>query len=194
MSIKNSQFLTDLILHPKEAVAFYQKEIPAGKLDTILRAVTPYASVAKWKLVAVREKSNRLKILETMQDEFRKLGRGKWADTMERWKPAPVIFAFCVPETVDDFGGIPGETIYPIALIELGMGIQSLILTARAHGIETHWIAGALLIKDSIGQILKIPNYYELGFFGVAGYPKEEVTVEFPATDDLCFKEFFRDI
>ena len=50
------------------------------------------------------------------------------------------------------------------------MGAQSLALVARAYGLETHWIASALLVDEAIESELKIPRGYELAFFGMVGF------------------------
>lgn len=176
----------DLVLYPRTAVGFHEKPVPADTLKSILEAVTPYASLSHWKLITVQKKENRIRLLESMQAAYREQEKPRWAETMERWKHAPVILAFCMPEEDQDFGGVPADIMHPMALIELGMGVQSLILAARAHGIETHWIASALLIEDTVEAEIGVPDGYRLVFFGIAGYPNEEIEQPFTRLDEIC--------
>ena len=77
----------------------------------------------------------------------------------------------------------------PMTLIELGMGVQSLVLMGRVYGIETHWIASALIIDDILKENLLIPEEYDIVFFGVAGYPSQEVDLDFRQLNEVCSKE-----
>lgn len=157
--------------------------------EAIVGAVTPYVLLSEWRLVAVQRKENRIALLESMQAAYVALEKPHSAKTMDRWKHAPVILVFCMPDKVQDFGGVSPDVMQSMALIELGIGAQSLILTARAHGIETHWIASALLIQDAVKRELGIPDNYRIVFFGIAGYPSEEVNQDFARLQDVCFAE-----
>jgi nitroreductase len=184
-----TKIIANLVHHPTGAVGFSERAIAPDTLDAILGAVTPHAALSKWKLIAIQDRANRLRLLEAMQAAYSREGRTQWARTMERWKAAPVILAFCTPRDTDDFGGVPADVVRPMTFIEMGLGIQSLTLVARAHRIETHWIASALLIGDVIREQLGIPDTYELAFFGVAGYANEEIPEDFPSLQDICYKE-----
>ncbi len=189
----DEQLIVDLVLEEKSAVGFHEQAVPSDVLQKILKAVTPYVSLSKWKLIVIEEKSNRIKVLETMQKGFLKLGRDRLAKIMERWKTAPLIFVFCMPKGIGAFGGLPSEIVRPQALVELGMGVQSLALVARVFGVETHWIAGALLINKEIKEVLKIPEEYDVGFFGIAGFPSEEIMQEFPQLQEIFYAESWKE-
>jgi nitroreductase len=178
-----------LVLYPRGAVAFESRPIPADTLRAVLAAVTPYSSLSAWKVVAVAEATNRIRLLESMQEGFRQIGRDSWASTMERWKRAPVLLAFVLPKTVEEFGGVPPAIVRPLATLELGMGVQSLVLVARTYGLETHWIAGANLIADAIERELGIPEDYGLAFFGMVGFPAEEIPEEYPSLESVAYGE-----
>jgi nitroreductase len=66
------------------------------------------------------------------------------------------------------------------------MGIQNLALMARAYGVETHWIAGALLVGDAFRDALQIPATHDIAFFGVIGYPSEEIDQPIPDLGAVC--------
>lgn len=181
--------IEDLVLYPKGTVGFREDDIGDTTLTSILGAITPYVSLCPWRLIAIHERAHRIALLESMQAAYRAMDKPRWAATMDRWKRAPVILVFCMPDETGDFAGVPSETMRPMALIELGVGVQSLILTARAHGIETHWIASALLVQDVIKRRLNVPDGYTVVFFGVAGYPEEEIDQQFVDLGEVCFAE-----
>ena len=188
-SLKVQQNIVDYVLYEKGAVSFREKVIPSDILETILKTITPYTSLSRWKLIVVRKKNNRIKVLEAMQSGFQKLGQDRLAEIMDRWKIAPLLLVFCIPKTIEAFGGVPPDMVQPQAHIELGMGVQGLMLVARTYGVETHWIAGALLVNWEIKNSLKIPGDYDVIFFGVAGYPSEEIIQEFPPLNEVCYTE-----
>jgi len=181
--------IDSLIFYPGGTIEFRDTDIDDETLKAILRAVTPSASLCKWKLITVREKAHRLALLESMQAAYKAIDKPQWAAAMEHWKPAPAIMVFCMPKKIPDFTGVSSEIMHPMALIELGSGVMSLILTARVRGIETHWIASALIIQDTIKQRLDIPEDYAIVFFGVAGYPATEVDQQFAPLEDVCLME-----
>ncbi|MFQ6113484.1 MAG: nitroreductase family protein [bacterium] len=188
-SVVDKDWIIDLILTEKSTIRFQEQAIHKKYLSQIFRTITPYVSLSKWRLVVVQEESNRIRVLEAMEDRFRDLGRDRLAEIMERWKPAPLLLVFCLPKTVDAFGGVPPEMVRSLALVELGMGVQSLALAARAYGVETHWIAGALLVNREIKEALDVSEEYDVVFFGVAGYPSEEIIQKFPALREVCYAE-----
>ncbi len=183
------RMVSNLVLQREGAVAFQSRTVPPEALRMIVRSVTPSTSLSKWRLVVVQENRGRTRLLEAMQEDFRKLGRDDLARAMERWKEAPLLLVFCMPKTVETFGGIPPELIRPQALVELGQGAEALALVARAYGVETHWIAGAVLARQRISDVLHIPEDYGVVSFFAAGYPREEVVQEFPGLEEVCYGE-----
>jgi len=188
-SVASQRMIADLVFYDRGAIAFHERALHPGVLQTILNSLRPYASLCPWKIVVATDRDNRIRVLEAMQDGYRRLGRTGAAAIMERWKKAPVMLVFCMPRAVPAFGGVPPELMSGQACIELGAGVQSLILVARTYGVETHWIAGALLVEDDISTVLGIPDEYRVAFFGVAGYPSEEVSQPFPPLEELCYRE-----
>jgi nitroreductase len=184
-----AEVISGLVLYSQGAVGFEKRSIPDGTLKMILKSVTPYSSLCKWKLVYVLNEENRRRTFEAMQEEYKKRGHVRWAETMNRWKTAPVMLVFCMPESVGEFMGVPEDVMRPMALIELGSGVQSIIITARAYGVETHWIASALMLDEIIKKQLHIPKDYEIVFFGVAGYPAETIPQNFPPLEEVCYSE-----
>ena len=188
-SEESRRLVADLILHDRGAIAFHERTVPPDDLQEILAALRPYASLCEWKVVVVTDRDNRIAVLEAMQMGYLRAGRPRAAEIMERWKAAPVMLVFCVPERIPPFGGVPPELMQGQALIELGAGVQSLILVARTYGVETHWIASALLVEDEISNALGIPGEYRVAFFGVAGYASEESAQQHAPLEDICYRE-----
>jgi nitroreductase len=188
-SIASQRMIGDLVFHDRGAIAFHERALPPDVLEAILNSVRPYGSLCPWKVVVATDRDNRIRVLEGMQDGYRRLERTGAADIMERWKKAPVMLVFCMPREVPAFGGVPPELMSGQAHIELGAGVQSLMLVARTYGVETHWIAGALLVEDDITTALGIPDEYRVAFFGVAGYPSEQVDQPFPPLEEICYHE-----
>lgn len=186
------RLVSDLVLYPGGAVAFEDRPIAADTLEAALTAITPYASLAEWRLITIQEETHRIQLLESMQKAYRGMGRDSWAATMERWKTASVLLAFVLPKSLREFGGVPPDVVRSLAVVEMGMGVQGLSLVARTYGLETHWIASALLIDDVIEGALGVPEAYDLAIFGMLGFPTEEVPQEYPALDAIVFKETWR--
>jgi hypothetical protein len=184
-----SHLVSNLALRKHEAIAFHEDAMPSGVLSDVLAAIRPYRSVSGWRLIVLTERSTRLSILTAMQKGFRARGLDGFAQAMERWKGAPVILVFCMPQALGSFGGLPPDEIRPVALIELGMAAEALMLVGRTYAVETHWIAGAGLVEREIKEVLEIPQEFDLALFGVAGYPSESITHEFPALGEVCYSE-----
>ncbi len=184
-----THLISDLVLYQKGTVAFQSRPVPSEALEALLKAVTPSHFLSRWKLIVVKERSNRLKVLEAMQSGFRRLGRDDLSRAMERWKGAPLLLVFCMPKTVQSFGGVPSDMVRPQAHVELGEGAQGLMLVARAYGVETHWIAGALLVGPKINDVLNVPEEYDIVSFAVAGYPEKEIEQKYPPVQEVCYGE-----
>jgi len=132
---------------------------------------------------------SRRRVLEAMQAGFRKLGREDLARAMERWTPAPLLLIFCMPKAVEPFGGLPSDLVYKQAMVELGWGTEDLVLIARAYGLETHWVAGALAVNAELKTTLKIPVEYEVVSFAVTGYPEKQIRQDFPPLETVVYRE-----
>ena len=184
-----ARLISDLALYNEGAISFQNRPIPSAILRTVLNGVVPNVTLSQWRLIAVLDKDNRVGVLEAMQTGFRKLGREDLARAMERWKPAPLLLIFCMPKTVEAFGGLPPDLVYKQAMVELGWGTENLVLIARAYGLETHWVAGALVVNAELKTTLKIPVEYEVVSFAVAGYPEKLIQQNFPPLEAVAFGE-----
>jgi len=183
--------LKELLFYDKGAMSFRQDEIPSKIVAEILNAATSCAWLGKWRLVAVNEKKNILKVVESWQNGLRKIGRNRDVDFIERWKEAPLIVVFCHPKTFDQFQFVPGDLVRVFSTQEVGTAVRSVELAALTQGVGLHGIMGVLVpevgqpIKDTLG----IPEDYEIVYLGVMGYPGEEVGQKFPSLSEVCYAE-----
>lgn len=183
--------LSDLIYYPTGAMSFREKEIPPETVKEILNASTTCAWLGRWKLLSVTEKERRVKVVETWQDSLRMMGRLKDVEFIERWKLAPLFVLFCLPKDFKPYGWVPAEYARVYAIKEVGTAVKSMELKGLEHGIGLHGIMGLLIpsVSDGVKAVLGIPDDQELVYFGIMGYPKEEVKVEFPKLEDVSYSE-----
>ncbi len=184
-----SKTVMDLLFFEKGAMSFKDKEIPSDVVEEILKAATSCAWLGKWRLISVRNRENKVKVVEVWQSALRKIGQERGAEFIERWKAAPLFVVFCLPRKLEPFQWVPSEFVKTFAIQEVGSAVSSLGLVALTHGIGLHGIMGILAIGQPIKEALKIPEDFEIVYFGILGYPGEEVTVKFPEPRDVIYNE-----
>jgi nitroreductase len=172
-------------------MSFQARDIEPEILGEILEASTSCAWLGKWKLVAITKKENIVKVVESWQIGLRKIGQNRDVEFVERWKKAPLLVAFCQPRKLDQFHFVAGEFVRIFSVQEIGAAVRSVELVALAHGIGLHGIMGILVpdVVEPISEVLGIPLDHEIVYFGVMGYPDEEVAQKFPSLNDVCFAE-----
>jgi len=178
----NSAVLRKLLFFEKGAMSFRDKEIPTDVLRDVLSASTSCAWLGKWKLLHVTDRHVRVELVTVWQESLQKIGLNKDADFIERWKIAPLFVVFCQPKNLDQFHFVPPDLVRIFSTQEIGGAVRSLELAGLTHGIGLHGIMGVLVpqIGEPIKEVLKIPPEYEIVYFGIMGYPGEEVSQQFP--------------
>lgn len=123
--------------------------------------------------------------------EFTRNRARKSAEFIERWKIAPLFVIFCHPKTLGPFQWVPPEYVKISSIHEVGCAVRSLELIALSHGIGLHGIMGMLVpaISNPTKGVLGIPEDYEIVYFGIMGYPGEEVVVKFPSLSEVCYAD-----
>jgi hypothetical protein len=180
-----------LLFYEKGAMSFQARQIEPEVLEKILKASTSCAWLGKWKLVSVSKKENIVKVVESWQTGLRKIGQNRDVEFVERWKKAPLILAFCQPRKFDQFHFVVGDLVRIYSVQEIGTAVRSVELAALAYGISLHGIMGILVpeVVEHINEMLGIPRNYEIVYFGLMGYPDEEVVQKFPSLSELCYAE-----
>lgn len=187
-SEKGRALIRELVLYTGGAMAYHERPIAPDRLNVILEAVAPCTLLSQWKLIAVTDARRIATLVTAFQQGLRENGFERHTEFMDRWKKAPLILVFCMPRPAP-FQWVPADAAHPLALIELGQATQNATLVARAHGIETHWIASVLLARQEIRAVLDIPNDVDPVFFAVMGYASEEVAQQFPSVEETCYAE-----
>lgn len=184
-----SKTVMDLLFFEKGAMSFQDREIPSNVVDEILKAATSCAWFGMWRLISVKNRENRVRLVEVWQSALRRIGQERGAEFVERWKAAPLFVVFCLPRMLEPFQWVPSEFVRTYAIQEVGEAVMSLALVGLTHGIGLHGIMGILAISQPIKEALKIPEDHDIVYFGILGYPEEEVIVKFPKVRDVCYVE-----
>jgi nitroreductase len=185
------QSVRRLLFYEKGAMSFQAREIEPEVLEKILKASTSCAWLGKWRLVSVSKRENIVKVVESWQIGLRKIGQNRDVEFVERWKKAPLIIAFCQPRKFDQFHFVVGDLARMYSVQEIGTAVRSVELSALAYGIGLHGIMGILVpeVVEHINEVLGIPRDYEIVYFGLMGYPDEEVVQKFPSVSEFCYAE-----
>ena len=180
-----------LVFYEKGAMSFQAREIPSDVLKEILTAATSCAWLGRWKLVAVNKKENIVRVVESWQRGLRSIGQSKGVEFVERWKNAPLLIAFCQPIRQVPYQFVPGDLVRIFSIQEVGTAVRSMELVALNYGIGLHGIMGVLVpaIGEEIKAVLDFPDSHEIVYFGVMGYPSEEVVQKFPNLGEVCYAE-----
>jgi hypothetical protein len=183
--------LRELLFFEKGAMSFLDKEIPSETIEDVLSACTPYAWLGKWKLLYVTSRETRLELVNIWQESLRSIGQSKDADFIERWKIAPLFIVFCQPKRFEQFHFVPPDFVRIFSIQEIGGAVRSVELSGLIHGLGLHGIMGILVpaIGEPIKEVLKIPLDYEIVYFGIMGYPDEEVAQKFPDLEEVCYSD-----
>jgi Nitroreductase family len=172
-------------------MSFLEKNIPDEVLSRILGAAASSAWLGKWKLLAITHHENRVRVVSVWQEALRRINVNKDAEFIERWKSAPLFIVFCQPKQLAKFHFVPPEHVRIFSIQEIGGAVRSLELSALTHGIGLHGIMGILVpeIGHPIKQVLQIPSDHEIVYFGIMGYPREEVEQKFPKLETFTYSE-----
>ncbi len=183
--------LTELLFFDKGAMSFLDKEIPPQILGELLSAATSCAWLGKWKLLYITERQRRAEVVTVWQESLRKIGLNKDAAFIERWRIAPLFVVFSQPKKLDQFHFVPPGIVRISSIQEIGGAVRSLELAALTYGIGLHGIMGILVpeVGEPIKDVLKIPADYEIVYFGIMGYPGEEVAQKFPDLKEMCYSD-----
>lgn len=156
------------VLLGRRSVRKYQdKDIPAPVLEKVLEAVMwspSWANTQCWELVLVRDQETKEKLKET-------LAKGNPAG--KAMLQAPVLAVLCGKKDSSGYYKDQVTTKHgDWLLFDLGIACQSLCLAAWNQGLGT--VVIGLFDHDKVGEIVGMPQGYEVAVMLPLGYPDHE--------------------
>ena len=142
---------------------YEEKDIPDELLNQVLEAVKwapSWANTQCWEVIVVRDAKKKEKLQET-------LIKNPAAKAMVQ---APVVLVFC--GKLKSAGYYKGEETTKFGdwfMFDLGIASQNICLTAHALGLGT--VIVGLFDHNKAGEILEVPEGYELVDMIPLGYP-----------------------
>ena len=168
---------TAVIKTRRSVRAYADKPIPKEVLGRILEAARLAPSACNfqpWRFIVVKDAATRSQLA---------------AHSQKFVAAAPVIIVCCGKRYPQSYNWI-GDDLY---LVDLGIAIEHLVLTARNEGLGTCWI-GAFQ-DQPIKKLLGVPADHDIVMLLPVGYPVSEdqfsATTERLALDQIVFTERF---
>ncbi len=99
----------------------------------------------------------------------------KRVERRERFANAPVLVLACLTMAgLMKFSDAQRQSIErDLAVASLGAGLENLLLAAHAAGLGACWYCAPAFCKETVREILKIPESVEPHAFITLGYPAE---------------------
>lgn len=145
---------------------FQSKPVSDELLNTILEAgrwAPSWANTQCWKVVIVRDESIKLQLQQTLSEKN---------PAYKAIAEAPVVLALCGKKCLS--GYYKGEVCTHFGdwmLFDLGMFAQNVALCAHSLGLGT--VIVSLLDHKKAGEILNVPEDYELVSLIPLGFPDQ---------------------
>ena len=144
--------VTEAIRVRRSVRSFSDREIPEEVLMKILEAgrVSPSASnMQPWHFIVVKDAARR-----------EALSKGRYAKFLS---DCPVVIVGCGNK-------VASSKWYRV---DLSIALEDMVLEATSEGVGTCWIGS--FDGDSVKEVLKIPDDFEVVAMIAVGYPKENV-------------------
>jgi len=180
---------------------YLPRPVPKDLVEEILVAAgwAPSAHNSQpWRFIVLSDESIKLELADAMAKAWAAdLKRdGKIVDLTERkervrrFANAPVLILACL--TMDGLRKFPDEERQmcerDLAVQSFGAAIQNLLLTAHAKGLGACWYCAPGFCKETVREVLKIPDSVEPQAFVILGYPAETPSVpKKKSLGEYCF-------
>ena len=159
--------LMDIIKGRRSIRNYQDKEVPEDILNQVLEAVRwspSWANTQCWEVIVVKDPAVKQKLQETMS---------KGNPATRAMVEAPVVLALCGKLNVSGFYKEQVSTKFgDWYMFDLGLAAQTLCLTAYQLGMGT--VIAGLFDHDRAGQVLSVPEGYELVSLIPLGYPSKD--------------------
>lgn len=178
--------LFDAIKQRRSIRKFLPRPVPRAVVLEVLEAAgwAPSAHNSQpWRFILIENASVTRVLAEKMAqawaDDLGKDGitteESKRIERRERFANAPALILACI--TMEGLRKFPDEKRqkceHDLAVESLGAAMQNLLLAAHALGLGACWFCAPSFCKETVRELLKIPDAVEPEALVVMGYPAE---------------------
>lgn len=156
--------LINIIRERRSVRNFTDQEIPQDLLHLLLDAVRwspSWANTQCWEVIIVKDKGIKEQLQATISQKN---------PATKAIVAAPTLLVFCgKKKSAGYYSQVAATKFDDWMLFDLGIAVQTLCLTAHAHGLGT--VIVGLFDHDAAGKILQTPEGYETVAIVPIGYP-----------------------
>jgi coenzyme F420-0:L-glutamate ligase/coenzyme F420-1:gamma-L-glutamate ligase len=180
----------DAIQYRRSIRKYLPSQVPSELVNEVLVAAgwAPSAHNSQpWRFIVLSDASVKRKLSDAMADawatDLAKDGltveENKREERVGRFANAPVLILAC--STMVGLRKFPDEERQKcerdLAMQSFGAAMQNLLLVAHAKGLGACWFCAPGFCKETVREILKIPDMVEPEAFVIMGYPDEKPAV-----------------
>ena len=184
--------IMDLIKERRSIRSYSSRKVPISVLRQVLEAAAwaPSAHNAQpWRFIVLTDTTVKQELAEAMADawvaDMIKDGVPSEAcDNMrkasvERFTQAPVLIVACVTmkDMIKHAEESRRKSERDLAVQSLGAAIQNMLLVAHSKNLGACWFCAPIFCKETVRQVLKIPEDAEPQALIAIGYPAEKPRV-----------------
>jgi coenzyme F420-0:L-glutamate ligase/coenzyme F420-1:gamma-L-glutamate ligase len=181
--------IMDLIKERRSIRKYSSRPISTAVLNEILEAArwAPSAHNAQpWRFIALIDRSLKRELAEAMakawEADMIKDGAPSEASenqrkaSVERFTRAPVLIVACLTmrDMISHADESRQKSEHDLAVQSLGAAIQNMLLVAHSKNLGACWFCAPIFCKETLRQVLKIPEDAEPQALIAIGYPAEK--------------------
>jgi coenzyme F420-0:L-glutamate ligase / coenzyme F420-1:gamma-L-glutamate ligase len=195
----------DAIRQRRSVRKYLQKKVSNEVISEVLAAASwaPSAHNSQpWRFIVLDDVSVKRKLADAMAEAWAKdlqkdgltVEPTKRAERVERFAAAPVLILACL--TMDGLRKFPDIERQmcerDLAVQSFGAALQNLLLAAHAKGLGSCWFCAPAFCKETVRNILEIPDSVEPQAFVAMGYPAEKPKVPIKKLlEGYCFVDLW---
>ena len=195
----------DAIRQRRSVRKYLQKKVSNEVISEVLAAArwAPSAHNSQpWRFIVLDDVSVKRKLADAMAEAWAKdlqkdgltVEPAKRYERVERFAAAPVLILACL--TMDGLRKFPDLERQmcerDLAVQSFGAALQNLLLAAHAKGLGACWFCAPAFCKETVRNILEIPDSVEPQAFVAMGYPagKPKVPIK-KLLEGYCFVDIW---
>jgi len=184
--------IMDSIKKRRSIRSYSSRKVPISVLRQVLEAAgwAPSAHNAQpWRFIALIDRSLKRELAEAMANAWEadmikdgapsEVIENQRKASVERFIRAPVLIVSCL--TMRDMISYADESRqkseHDLAVQSLGAAIQNMLLVAHSKNLGACWFCAPIFCKETVRQVLKIPEDAEPQALIALGYPAEKPLV-----------------